>query len=303
VTQGTTTLARYSGQAGLAVALLIALVVVLVLAWGWFERHRTQLAGHTKRIWQRVLALPWVRKFRARYPGLSKFLSARFARGEYLGLHLTVGFVVSLAGLWVFSAITEDVINDDPLTKFDIALVNWLHAGATPSGYGIFATISEFGSLTALMILAFGVGILLVKRRRWIELGGWAAAFAGGFILNAALKYAIRRPRPTYSTDLFSIATWSFPSGHAMVSLVAYGMLAYMLLVVVRVRGRAARITVVLGAAFLIVAIGLSRLYLGVHYFSDVVGGYAAGVLWLSACISALEGLRSPGRVRRTRNT
>jgi undecaprenyl-diphosphatase len=68
--------------------------------------------------------------------------------------------------------------------------------------------------------------------------------------------------------------------------------------VVVRIRGRSAQIAAVLGAALLIVAIGSSRLYLGVHYFSDVVGGYAAGVLWLSACISGLEGLRSQ-RVRR----
>jgi undecaprenyl-diphosphatase len=73
-------------------------------------------------------------------------------------------------------------------------------------------------------------------------------------------------------------------------------MLAYILVVVVPVRGRAARISVVLAAALVIVAVGLSRLYLGVHYFSDVVGGYAAGVLWLSACISGLEGLRSRRR-------
>jgi undecaprenyl-diphosphatase len=73
-----------------------------------------------------------------------------------------------------------------------------------------------------------------------------------------------------------------------MGSLIGYGMLAYVL-VVLRFHRRNAQRSVVLGAALLIVAIGLSRLYLGVHYFSDVVGGYAAGLLWLSACISGLE--------------
>ncbi len=82
-----------------------------------------------------------------------------------------------------------------------------------------------------------------------------------------------------------------------MGSLIGYGMLAYVLVVLV-VQRRALRVGVVVGAAVLIVAVGLSRLYLGVHYFSDVVGGYAAGVLWLSACISGIEVAR-----RRPRGT
>jgi undecaprenyl-diphosphatase len=81
-----------------------------------------------------------------------------------------------------------------------------------------------------------------------------------------------------------------------MGSLIGYGMLAYVLMLL-WIHGRSAQIVVALGAALLIVAIGLSRLYLGVHYFSDVVGGYAAGVLWLSACISGVEVAR---RWRRT---
>jgi undecaprenyl-diphosphatase len=73
-----------------------------------------------------------------------------------------------------------------------------------------------------------------------------------------------------------------------MGSLIGYGLLAYML-VVLWVHRRSTQISIWLGAALLIVAVGVSRLYLGVHYFSDVVGGYAAGLLWLSACISGLE--------------
>ena len=189
--------------------------------------------------------------------------------------------------------ITEDVIHHDPLTQFDVTLLTWFRAHATPTGYAIFNVISAFGSSVALAVLALGVGVMMAVRRRWIVLAGWTAAFAGGYIVNAVLKVAIRRPRPPFAADFLSGSSWSFPSGHAMSSLVAYGMLAYILLVVVRIRGRGAQLAVVLGAVLLVLAIGMSRLYLGVHYFSDVMGGYAAGLLWLSACISGLEGLRS----------
>jgi undecaprenyl-diphosphatase len=281
-------LEHYIGQASLAAALLLALVVGLVLAGRWLERNRARLVEGTQRVWQRAFAAPVVGRLRLRYPRTWTFVAARFARGEYLGLHLTVGFVVSLAGLWLFGGVTEDVINHDPLTQFDVALLDWLHAHATPAGYAVFNAISFLGSPAALTVLAIAVGLLLGVRRQWIVLGGWIAAFTGGSLLNQVLKLVIQRPRPPYATAYLQHYSWSFPSGHAMLSLIGYGMLAY-LLVVLWVHRRSLQIAIVLGATLLIAAIGLSRLYLGVHYFSDVVGGYAAGVLWLSTCISGLE--------------
>jgi undecaprenyl-diphosphatase len=95
------------------------------------------------------------------------------------------------------------------------------------------------------------------------------------------------RTRPTWDVPLLTARGWSFPSGHAMGSLVAYGMLAYLL--VRDPKGRPPRMAIVAGAVTLVLLIGLSRMYLGVHYFSDVVGGYAAGMVWLAACITGLE--------------
>ncbi len=265
-------LEHYVGQASLAGALLVALVVGLGLGWRWFERN---------------------------HPRARTFVAARFARGEYLGLHLTIGFVLSLAGLWLFGGVTEDVIHHDPLTQFDVRLLDWVHAHATPAGYAVSNAISLLGSPVAMTVLALGVALLLGVRRRWTVLAGWAAAFAGGGLLNEILKLVIRRPRPPYAAAFLHDYSWSFPSGHAMGSLIGYGMLAY-LLVVLWIHRRGMQISIILGAALLIVAIGLSRLYLGVHYFSDVVGGYAAGVLWLSACISGLEVARRWGAAART---
>src|SRR5712691_9428222 len=214
-------LEHYVGQASLAGVLLLALVVGLALGWRWFATNRAWLAERTQLVWQRVLTTRGLQQLQVRYPRTWTFVAARFARGEYLGLHLTIGFVISVAGLWLFGGITEDVIHHDPLTQFDVTLLNRVHGHATPAGYAIFNAITLLGSPVTMSVLAVGVGLLLAARRQWILLGGWLAAFAG--------------------------------------------------------------------AALLIVAIGLSRLYLGVHYFSDVVGGYAAGLLWLSACISGLE--------------
>ena len=287
-------LERYIGQASLAGALLVALVVGLALGWRWFETNRARLVARTQLVWQRALTAPRLQQLEVRYPRAWTFVAGRFARGEYLGLHLTIGFVISVTGLWLFGGITEDVIHHDPLTQFDVTLLDWVHARATPAGYAISNAISLLGSPLTLTILALGVGFLLAARRQWILLGGWLAAFAGGGLLAAVLKLVIHRPRPPYAAEFLQHYSWSFPSGHAMGSLIGYGMLAYVL-ALLWIHRRSAQISMALVAALLIVAIGLSRLYLGVHYFSDVVGGYAAGVLWLSACISGLEVARRWG--------
>lgn len=211
-----------------------------------------------------------------------------FARGEYLGLHLTIGLLISLAALWLLGGITEDVIHHDPLTQFDRTLLDWFHGHATPIGLRIFVVISWLGSPAVRTALGLVVALVLLCRRQMLLLGGWVATLVGGGVLDMTLKYIIQRPRPVYASTLLHSTSFSFPSGHAMGSLVAFGMPAY-LLVAFWTERRRTQLTIVLVAALLTVAIGVSRLNLGVYYFSDVVAGYAAGLLWLSACITGLE--------------
>src|SRR5581483_11734017 len=103
-------------------------------------------------------------------------------------------------------------------------------------------------------------------------------------LLNGALKLAFRRARPTYAVE-FHPSSWSFRSGHAMDSLIAYGLLAYWL----GVRLRRHRRYVYGGAAVLIGAIGYARIYLGVHFLSDGIAGYSAGFVWLSVCVTGYQ--------------
>jgi len=208
-----------------------------------------------------------------------------------------IGVAIGIVALGIFGAITEDIVNREPLTRFDTTLLESLHRSATPGGLKLFAVISQVGSPVVMSVLALAGVLLLAVRREWIMLGGWVAAFAGGSLLDHWLKVAIHRPRPPYAPALLQQASWSFPSGHAMGSLVGYGMLAYVLLALAP-RTRRFQWLIVSGSALLIIAIGVSRLYLGVHYFSDVVGGYAAGVLWLSVCITGVEMWRRRQRKR-----
>lgn len=281
-------LERHLGQASLALALLATLGVLIAIIAHQFHANRERIAASLAARWNRIAESPRLAAFRTRHPRFWSFVAARFARGEYLGIHLTLGLFVSLVALWGFAGVTEDVLHHDPLTVVDLQLATWMRAHASPGGDRIAMIVSAVGSPVAMAALAGIVAAVLAYRRWWVVLAGWSAAYAGGSLLDQALKNVIRRPRP-YGAEAFLYGTsFSFPSGHAMGSLIGYGMSAY-LLIAFWPRAQRHWITVTLGAALLVVLVGTSRLYLGVHYLSDVMGGYAAGIVWLATCATGVE--------------
>lgn len=287
------------GQAGALVVLLAALLVALIFAGRWVVNHGAEIRAWVSRLIGRIGASRWVRGLRERHPEAWSFVAKRFATTEYLGLHLTAGLILSLGALWLFGGIAEDIIHHDPLTQFDLTIADVFHRHATATGVAIATAVSFLGSPGLVAAWGLALAVLLVLRRQYLLLGGWVAAVAGGGLLDAALKRVFHRARPVWDVPLLTARGWSFPSGHAMGSLVAYGMLAYLVLRETRPR-RGQSAAVIAGSVVLILLIGLSRMYLGVHYFSDVIGGYAAGVVWLAACVSGLEVVRRrpPGTSR-----
>ncbi len=273
------------GAAGLALAgaLALGIVLALLVRWTWLNQERIWAA--TSAAWE-TRVRPRLQRFAGAHPRAWRFGEARLSPGGYLGLHLTIGILVSLLALWLFGGVLEDVVAGDPLTQFDRALAAQLHARATPGGIAFFRIVSDVGSPGTWASIALIVTAVLLLRRHWLLAGGWVAAIVGGGLLDLALKVLVHRPRPVFAQAFAAAPGWSFPSGHSMGTLVGYGMLAY--LIMLRTRGRT-RLAIPLAAAALVSLIGFSRLYLGVHYFSDVIGGYAAGVVWLSACVTGLE--------------
>jgi membrane protein DedA with SNARE-associated domain/membrane-associated phospholipid phosphatase len=289
-------LERWVGQAGAMAVLLLALLVALPFVGSWIIHHRGQVLAAVTGTLERLGVGRAARAMARRYPRSWAFLGRRFSAVEYLGLHLTIGLLLSLAALWVFASIAEDVIHHDPITQFDIEVAHALHAYGSTTALTIASTVTFAGSPIVIVPLALVVGAILIQRRQWVFLVGWVTALAGGAALDAALKILFRRPRPIWEDPWAMAHGWSFPSGHAMGSLVTYGMIAY--LAVATQRQWSVRVAVIGAVTLLIILIGFTRLYLGVHYFSDVVGGYAAGAVWLASCISACEVARRRSRPR-----
>jgi undecaprenyl-diphosphatase len=228
-----------------------------------------------------------------------RFISKRLSREEYLGLYLTVGLSISLAMLGLFIAIARAVEGNNGLVQFD----ETVHAqmadlrNTSPHLRDFFVAITQLGWVGTMTILAvLGAIVLLLLRRRLFAFL-WLFGQAGGALLDTLLKKAFDRHRPPYPDISEAMKhTTSFPSGHSMGSIVGYGLLAYFLVLLLPRRWM--RIIAVTCLALLVLAIGFSRVFLGAHYPSDVLGGYTIGAFWLAVCISALEMIRRrPGKV------
>jgi len=183
------------------------------------------------------------------------------------------------------------------LTQWDDTVLQWLHSRNTPLGIRIMDTWTILGTGVFTAILGIGIAVLLSHKRQWAMFKGWTAAFVGGPMIENILKWSIRRPRPEFAGPFLHHFSYSFPSGHALNSTAVYGMLTYIVLRIWTPR-RAAKIGIVVFSILLVMGIGFSRLYLGVHYLSDVLGGFSVGIVWLATCIVFTERSLKAGRLK-----
>jgi membrane-associated phospholipid phosphatase len=198
-------------------------------------------------------------------------------------LQLGSVLLIMLLAAWLFASLAEDVVQRETLARLDPVFGNWLLARTTANGDKAFSIITLLGNAIVISLGTGGLGLWLAKRKDWGRLGLLFATVVGAAVLNLALKYLFLRPRPDLVQAYAHDTGYSFPSGHAMISMAFYGTIAYLLFVALR--NWRLRALVCLGLAIVLVLIGFSRLYLGVHYLTDILGGWAAGGLWLATCI------------------
>ena len=230
---------------------------------------------------------PGVFALRHRYATQLSFLQARLSPGSYLGLQLTVGVAVLIGASWLFGGIAEDVVTGDPLTLIDVWLAQWLHVRADPTLTRFMLVISHMHDPWVLSVVVLCLSLFLLYRRNWVWLLSVLLAVPGGMLLNILMKLAFQRARPTFDDPVLTLVTYSFPSGHAVGATLFYGVIAAML--VIQTRSWVLRSIIVLTTLPMVALVEFSRVYLGVHYLSDVLGGLAMAVAWLTLCVVGIH--------------
>ncbi|NUP11971.1 MAG: phosphatase PAP2 family protein [Polyangiaceae bacterium] len=277
------------------VALTSSVALFFTLRWSAVHARGVWRFAVTK--WRRLARRPLIQRAEVKFPTVWRFMRTLTAT-EYFVVHAAIGFVVALSCVG-FLAIADEVVEEDTAVRVDLELAASLHRSASPATVRFFRIFTFLGGGIGIAIVGVAVGILLLRRGRNLLAAGWAIALLGVGALNAALKAAFARPRPSFDNPWVTPNGWSFPSGHSMGTWVAAGMLAY-LWIILRPRNPSvprlgtpmptmAQWVVVCCAIAFSVAMGFSRLLLGAHYLTDVIGGFAAGTVWLGACISGIE--------------
>lgn len=212
-----------------------------------------------------------------------------------VGIFLLGGLIVAAAGTWAFVEVAEHV-RSGRTQAFDDAVIRWMGAHHSATLDNIMIEITALGTGTVVLMIVVIAGLFLVLTQHKFSAILLLISTFGGIVLNGVLKLGFNRPRPAIFVPEVHAVSSSFPSGHAMSSAIVYGTVAYL---AARLHKRMWARWLVMTAAFIVIAlICISRMYLGVHYPSDVVAGVAIGFAWAGFCMATLEAIQKFG-VRR----
>ena len=232
--------------------------------------------------------------------GLPQRIQERLDPAQRYGLRLTLFAVAIVLVAVPFSTLTFLVLGKGPLTRFDGSVANRLNGSVhgRPAVVHALDLVSWLGKplLLGIIITVAAVFVWLRGRRRLAAF--LVVTVVGGGLIDTAVKVLVNRPRPVVDHPITTAFGKSFPSGHSMSATVTYG--ALLLVFLPALRGRR-RIAAVSATVALVLAIGCSRLLLGVHFVSDVIGGYVLGLAWLIAAVAAFEIWRTEEGRRKTK--
>ncbi len=199
--------------------------------------------------------------------------------------------MAGLLGAAAFGDLVQDVLGRDDAVHLDPAVMTFIVGHRVSWLTALMRVVTWLGSAAMIVpaVLAIG-GYLLIRQRNGRPLARLVAAVAGAIALYDIVKPAVGRPRPPLADQIGTEGGWAFPSGHVTQSIAFYGMLAVMLMVQLSPK---LRVLLGAGVALVTLMVSASRLYLGAHWFTDVLGGYALGIAWL-AVVMVVTLLLSP---------
>jgi undecaprenyl-diphosphatase len=241
------------------------------------SERRQEDRGRSRIAWDLLF-----RGLRASYKHAHSFTAA-------LGLLLVFGALIAIAGTYAFAKLAE-LVQRGYTQRFDDAVLRWMQHHQTPWVESLMVEITMLGTWIVVLSIVGIAALFLWLTRHKYSAGLLLVATAGGIGLNNILKVGFSRPRPHIFEWGTTASSWSFPSGHAMSATVVYMTVAY--LAARLQKSRWARLATLAVAGWIIAVICFSRLYLGVHYPSDVMAGVIIGLSWASFCMATLEAIQ-----------
>ncbi|EGV51323.1 bifunctional DedA family/phosphatase PAP2 family protein [Candidatus Endoriftia persephone] len=245
-----------------------ALWIVLIVSRGIFRL----LQPHTSRIVQALLQ--WGRAHRGFAEIAAALGDPDHPESRGLAILASLLLLSTLLFLLLSGLITSGGLFDGP----DLAIHSALQSLRTPWADSLMVYLTRLGDLPLILGFALAVAALLALQGNWRALGYWGAALGFGLLMPMLLKYGLRVPRPEPRIE--GLSPWAFPSAHVLRSLTLYGFFAVM---IARTLYREWRWIPYSLVTLLVFAVALSRLYLGVHWLSDIIGSLLLGLAWISA--------------------
>ena len=288
---------RVASQAGL---ILLGLIVAGLIASRLLRRFAARSPG-LRAAGDRLAATPPLAWAGRRYPAQVAWGRRRLDGRNPRGFWLT--FTVAAAALtaWAFGGLTQDVTGHDDMALVDPHVTAWAIAHRADWLTATFKVVTWLGSIAVIIPAGLAVGLYFVIRRRdWRPLALLTAAVAGAIVLYQIVKAVVGRPRPPAAIWIGHFTGAAFPSGHATQSAAFYAMLAIVLGMGLSVR---MRVVAWNAAALVVLIVGASRVYLGAHWLTDVLAGYALGVCWVAVVTAVLLATAPGARSRPSRSS
>lgn len=269
--------------------LLLAFIFLLFVL---FYAARFLIIKNGKNIWQFQKSLfysikenPDVEAFTKKHSKLFGFLAKRVDRKKFAGLPLTL-LSISVAYLLIaFIGTLLDVMRFGQIAQFDLMFSNLLASFRSISLVKLFLFITMLGNAKTIIIISLSVLIILIIHKKYNYILPLSVTVVFSALSDHLIKYLVGRSRPLVA--VYHESFYSFPSGHATIAAAFYGFIAYIL--IREIKSLKGRLNIVFAAFLIIFLIGLSRIYLCVHYFSDVWAGYMLGALWVVIGIAISE--------------
>ncbi|MDA8430879.1 MAG: LssY C-terminal domain-containing protein [Geobacteraceae bacterium] len=280
----------WTSRAGIFLAALILVFFCASLLKRFIVKQGSQLLALCRSLWfsvkQALITNPDVASCIARHPRFFSFAHARLDKTRFSGLPLTLLGIAFLYTLLLLGGIVEDILTLDPIVAVDTRLANLLYFYRNEFLVKGFLWITLLGTAKVVLSVALLSTLLFwIWKKREFILPFWVTICSSG-IFSLFGKVAIHRQRPS-GIAVFTESSFSFPSGHATIATALYGFLVYFLWR--QTDSWRAKLNIFFTGSVFILAIGFSRLYLGVHFLSDVLGGYLLGLLWLNIGICMVE--------------